>query len=79
MKNPKDCNPEQALFFLGDVVVDGNLLRAKSGPECCLRCQENDGERSKAQGLLDCDQHWYPGNVRMVLSPFAQYWQMLQV
>ena len=43
MDNPKECNPEKGLFFLGDIVVDGNLLRAKSGEECCLRCQENAG------------------------------------
>lgn len=39
--NPVECNSEPGIFFLGDIVVDGNLLQATSGSECCLRCQEN--------------------------------------
>eukprot|EP00803_Ostreobium_quekettii_P002331 evm.model.scf_303EXC.2 EVM.evm.TU.scf_303EXC.2 scf_303EXC:15520-25201(-) len=38
----EECKPEDNIFFLGENIFNGNLLRTPNGNECCLRCQENN-------------------------------------
>lgn len=45
VEDPEECAPIDGISFLGPALNNGASFVVENVGECCLRCQENEGEK----------------------------------